>query len=125
MIGTTCGSTLDNCAERSSHTRISRAISLLSLGSAIVLTQQQYISQESASEIGVEAETSDGDGAANLVIARIIDMLKIERSEEPAPKVRGVETLDDFFGSVGIADGRPRTVIARSLSFSCLQLPRQ
>ena len=55
------------------------------------------------SEFGVEAESGDGDGAARLVIAGIVDVLKIKGCEEAAPEVRSVEALEDLFRAVSEA----------------------
>jgi hypothetical protein len=51
----------------------------------------------------VETDSRDGDGAAGLVITRIADVLKVVGGKETAPKVSGVETLEDFFMTVGEA----------------------
>jgi hypothetical protein len=56
-----------------------------------------------ASEFSVETEARDGNRTADLVIARIVDVLQIERREKAAPKMRGIEALEDFFRAVGEA----------------------
>jgi hypothetical protein len=56
-----------------------------------------------SSEVGVEADSRNGDGPASLVIARIVNVLKVIRGKEAAPEVRGVETFEDFFVTVGEA----------------------
>jgi hypothetical protein len=54
-----------------------------------------------SSKINVEAHAGDGDGAARLIVAGIIDVLQVEGREEAAPEMRGVEAFEDFFGAVG------------------------
>jgi hypothetical protein len=51
-------------------------------------------------EIYVEARAGRQHWTAIFVIAGIIDVLHVEGSEETAPEVCGIESFDDFFGSV-------------------------
>src|SRR5579862_131845 len=53
-----------------------------------------------ALKINVEAGAGSEHWAAIFVVAGIIDVLQIEGGEETAPEVRGVESLDNFFGAV-------------------------
>jgi hypothetical protein len=52
------------------------------------------------SEVSMEPKSQYRDGAESLVIAGIVNVLKVEGSEEAAPEVRGIEPLNDFFGAV-------------------------
>src|SRR5713226_2839727 len=54
-----------------------------------------------ASKIDVQAKAGDHHGAAILVVARVIDVVEIERTEDAAPDVRGVEAFEDFFMPIG------------------------
>ena len=51
----------------------------------------------------MKANGGYGNRAADLVIAGIVDVLKVEGSEEAPPEVRGIEALEDFFRTVGKA----------------------
>ena len=51
-------------------------------------------------EIDVEAKGGDKDGAAILVVAGVIDVLKVEGSKEAAPEMGGVKALEDLFVTV-------------------------
>ncbi len=53
-----------------------------------------------SSEINMKAQAGDGDGAAVLVIAGIVDVLDVEGSKEAAPDMRGVKALKDFLRAV-------------------------
>src|ERR1700719_295194 len=55
------------------------------------------------SEVDVGADARNQHGAAIFVVARIIDVLQVERHEETAPQMCGVEGFNNFFGAVGEA----------------------
>jgi hypothetical protein len=54
-----------------------------------------------SSKVDVKTDGRDCNRSAYLVVARIVDVLEVKGGKEAAPKVRGIETLEDFFWTVG------------------------
>ncbi len=69
----------------------------------VAWARDRRIPQAWSSELSMEAEAEHRDRTPDLVIARIVDVLKVEGSEEPAPQMRGIEALEDFLRAVGEA----------------------
>jgi hypothetical protein len=53
------------------------------------------------SEFQMQAETWNDGRAARAVIARVVDVLQVEGSEQSAPEMRRVVALHDEFAAIG------------------------
>src|SRR5580693_2103621 len=74
-----------------------------------------------SSKLDVKPHAGYKHGTARLVIAGIIDVLKIERREEAAPHMGGVKSFDDFFRAGrerAVAQDKPHAAIPKVLLVS-------